>query len=257
MATQSNEQNVVGDKVAGQAAMLLVLTLLCGPASAQVKWPVVTIPQGVQSFPVGGEITVNGLPLRAQGVLSAKMPAQVAELFRESLGQPLAEDSQGNKLVLGQALGEFYATVQLEPASNGTRGVVAVTRPGAAVGAMPTLKESGQRTLSRFPAGSRIVSQTSSVDGPRRSDFLTLSNNLGVPFNVEHIKRMLDAEGYISEGSASPTGSGNAASLQSARDGTTLFFKRRDAEAVAVVYRDSKGDTAIVLNTVTDMARAK
>lgn len=238
-------------------AVLAALLLHGAAASAEMTWPTVAMPQGIASFAMGGELSVNGLPLRMRGVLSDRPPAQVAALFRASLGQPLVETAQGAKLVMGRALGEFYATVQLEPAGTGTRGVVAVTRLSAALGARAAIKESGQRVLSHFPAGSRLVTQMSSVDGTRRADFLTLSNNLDVEFNVGYIKHTLDADGYTLERATSPIALTNGAVPQNGRAGTTLFFKRRDAEAVAMIYRDTGGDTAIVLNTVTALEHAK
>lgn len=252
MARQSRTNTLVaGGKGVAQVRMALAVLLLhTGSAiPAEPAWPTVAMPQGVESFTMGGEVLINGLPLRMRGVLSAQTPLQVAALFRASLGQPLVENSRGATQVLGRAFGEFYATVQLEPAGTGTRGVVAVTRLSAAQ------RNSGQRSLTRVPAGSRLISQVSSVDGTRHADFLTLSNGLDVAYNIGYVKRALDAEGYTLERVMSPAGQGNSAS-QTAPTGTTMLFKRGGAEVVAVIYRDS-GGTSIALNTVTELEHTK
>jgi hypothetical protein len=96
----------------------------------------------------------------------------------------------------------------------------------------------------------------SSVDAQRRSDALTLSNSLGVELNVQHLRQMLEAEGYRLERAAA-TAPTTISRRQPQGPGATLFFARPGAQAVAVVYREASGNTAIVLNTVTELEPAK
>ncbi|PHV04088.1 hypothetical protein CSQ96_27645 [Janthinobacterium sp. BJB412] len=243
---------------AGQVRLALAVIMLFGSTAslAEAPWPVVAIPRGIEPFDMGGEMTVNGLPLRMQGLLSAKSPAQVAALLRASMGQPLVEDTQGTKLVLGRSMGEFYATVQLEPAGSGTRGLVAVTRLRTAIDEHAKIKDEGRRVLSRFPSGSRLVSRTNSINGNQRDEYLVLSNAHSPEFNVESVKRTLGAEGYSLERMSTPGHVENTAPIQPG-GGATLQFKRSDGEAVAVIYREAGGGTAIVLNTVTFLEHAK
>lgn len=249
MTTQSRKNIATFEWIAARQVrtMLAAVLLHSTTVSAEVTWPAVGVPQSIETFAMGGEMAVNGLPLRMRGLWSRLPPTEVAALFRASLGNPLAENAQGAKVVLGRAMGEFYATVQLEPAGSGTRGVVAVTRLSAAIKGRVATRQTEQRLITRFPAGSKLVSRITSEDGLRHSDALTLSNSLDVEFNVQHIKQMLDAEGYQFE-RAAPSASGK---------GVTLFFKQRGAQAVAVVYREPSGNTAIIVNTVTDRAEAK
>ncbi|MES2161628.1 MAG: hypothetical protein V4476_10770 [Pseudomonadota bacterium] len=249
MAMQSRKTDASdGRQAYCQIRAALAALLLHSAASAAMDWPTVAVPQGMVSFAMGGEVVVNGLPLRMRGVLSDRPPAQVAALFRASLGHPLVENTQGSRLVLGRPLGEFYATVQLEPAGAGTRGVVAVTRLGAMVAGRNAARESGQRILARFPPGTKLLSRMSSVDGLRRTDTLTLSNALGVELNVQHIRRTLSAQGYQP---------GNPVDAPHAKAGATLQFARPGAEAIASVYRAADGNTAIVLNTITELEHTK
>jgi hypothetical protein len=260
MATQKLLATEVNRRiVARQVRLALAVIMLFGGAAslADTSWPVVAIPRGIEPFDMGGDMTVNGLPLRMQGLLSAKSPAQVAALLRAGLGQPLVEDTQGTKLVLGRSMGEFYATVQLEPAGSGTRGLVAVTRLRTAISEHARIKDEGQKILSRFPSGSRLVSRTNSTNGNQRDEYLVLSNSHSPEFNVESVKRTLGAEGYALERMSAPGRVKNAASFQAGGGGTTLQFKRTNGNAEAVIYRGASGDTAIVLNTVTFLEHAK
>ncbi len=259
MATQRSTTTVDRPIAAGRARIALAAAMLLGSAAslADAPWPVVAIPKGIEPFDMGGEMNVNGLPLRMRGLLSTKSPTQVAALLRTSLGPPLVEHAQGNKLVLGRGMGEFYATVQLEPSGSGTRGLIAVTRLSAAIKEHTGLKEAGRHILSRFPAGSRLVSRTNSSDGKRRDEYLVLSNAHAPGLNIDNVKHLLAADGYSLERASAQGHTGNAAATRTGSGGTTLQFKRADGEAVAVVYRQAGGDTAVVLNTVTYLAPAK
>lgn len=234
----------------------LATALLCSAniqAEPGVAWPEPVIPQGVETFNTGGQIDVNGMPLRMRGLLSTLPPARVAALFRTSLGAPLTENTQGAKLVLGRLHGAFYVTVQLEQAGAGTRGVLAVSRLSTPIEQRAAIDETGRRIVSRFPVNSRLVSRTSSADGKQRDEFLVLTNAHGVELNVEHIKRMLGRDGYTLVRENAPTVADTTAGFETRHNGTTLLFKRTNGEASAVVFRGAGGNTAIAFNTVTTM----
>jgi hypothetical protein len=244
---------------AGQVRLALTVIMLFGSTVSQAgsSWPVLAIPKGIEQFDMGGEMVVNGLPLRMQGLLSTKSPSQVAALLRSSLGQPLVEDTQGAKLVLGRSMGEFYATVQIEPAGSGTRGLVAVTRLRTAISERAKIKDEDQKTLLRFPSGSRLVNRIHSTNGNQRDEYLVLTNTHSPEFNIESVTRTLGAEGYALERMSEPVRVENTALSQTVRSGTSLQFKRTNREAVVMIYREAGGDTAIVLNTVTFLEHAK
>lgn len=260
MATHRLLASVVDlPKAGGQIRLALAAIMLFGSTASQAEssWPMIAIPKSIERFDMGGEMAINGLPLRMQGLLSAKSPSQVAALFRSSLGQPLVENTQGTKLVLGRSMGEFYATVQLEPAGSGTRGLLAFTRLSAAISERASRQEADQHALSRFPSGTRLLSRTNSTNGKQRDEYLVLNNAHSPEFNVECVKRTLGAEGYALERTVEPGRVENTALIQAVRGGTTLQFKRTNSEAVAIIYREASGHTAIVLNTVTFLEHAK
>lgn len=230
----------------------LMAVLLCGAsASAAAPWPEMSVPDGIEAFNTGGQVDVNGVPVRMYGLLSSLTPVEVAALFRRSLPAPLTENTQGAKLVLGRPMGEFYVTVQLEPAGTGTRGIYAISRLSTPILQRAAGDEASQRILSRFPAGSRLVSRTSSTDGKQRNEFLVLSNGYGVDLNVQHLKHVLGHEGYQLVRENAADGLKLTTTPLARQGGTALLFKRAGAEASAVVLRNADGNTAVACNTIT------
>lgn len=232
------------------AVWLALLLSLCAQAHAQ-GWPSITIPGGVTTFDMGEQMTSNGLPTQVRGLLSKATPAQLASRFRASLGQPIAEDTLASKLILGKALGEYYVTVQIEPAGAGARGLIAVSKLSAALAQLPETHQAEANFKSKFLPGSKLLSRIDTIDGGKRASLLVFSNGHAPDLNIAHLKKVLRGDGFALE-RADTTAAPAAGPLH----GTTLFFKGRDEEAVAVVYRAMDG-TAIVLNTVRYPEHAK
>ncbi|MBJ7311280.1 hypothetical protein ACFOLJ_27820 [Rugamonas sp. CCM 8940] len=230
----------------------VLLLAASGLAHAQA-WPAIAIPKEVETFDAGGQMRANGLPLRLSGLLSASPPPQVAARFRDALGQPLVENTLASKLVLGKAIGEFYVTVQLEPVGAGTRGFIAISKLSAAFDRRSANPHSGNTAKSRFLAGSTLIRQVESVDGEKRARLLVLRNGHDTDLNIEHLKNSLGKDGFAleREETAPPSGPGRPGY------GKTLFFKRQDEEAIAVIYRERSGGTAIVFNTVGYLEHSK
>ena len=145
-------------------------------ALAQASWPTIALPKDVRAFDIGEQLTINGLPMRMQGFVSARNPVQLAEWFRQRMGKPLVENTLANKLILGRAQGEYYLTVQLEPAATGTRGIAAVSHLKAAYDGRAENRASTEHWLSRLPAGSKLLSQMSSEDAGKASTYLLVVN---------------------------------------------------------------------------------
>lgn len=237
-------------------ASVLLLTS-AGAVLAQATWPQVATPKGITTIDLGEQVTANGLPIRMRGFTSVATPAQVAELFRKSLGQPLVEDTVGANLVLGRSRGEHYVTVQLEAAGTGSRGLIAVTEMTAALNGQTTSHNADQQLLARLPAGFSIVNRTASADSRNRVEHVVLTNTHSIALNTESIKSMLGAEGFTFERETQSTGQSNARRGASSRNGITLFFRRSGDEAIAVISRDDSGTTGVVLNITGYLERAK
>lgn len=237
-------------------AGVLLLTS-AGAALAQHAWPQVATPKGVTTVDLGEQVTTNGLPIRMRGFTATATPAQVAELFRRSLGQPLVEDTVAAKLVLGRSHGEHYVTVQLEATGTGTHGLIAVTELTASLNGSTASHNADQKLLARLPAGFSIVSRTASADGKNHAEHVVLTNTHGIALNTESVKSMLGADGFTFERETQPTGQSGARRGAASRNARMLFFRSPGGEAVAVISRDDSGRTGVVLNTTSYMEHAK
>lgn len=232
---------------------LLVGALLLTPASSaisQTPWPQIAIPEGIKLSEQGGPISVNGMPLQMRGFTSTAAPARVAALFQQSLGQPLMDNTIGVKRILGRSHGAHYVTVQIEPGVTGTRGVIAVTELTAAMNNAAIARAADQRLLSRLAAGFHIVSRTATEDNRRSIEHVVLTNTHSVGLNAASVKNMLRIDGFVLERKTAPAGQSGVDHRPATREATTLFFKKAGSEAVAVISRDDKGMTAVVLNTI-------
>jgi hypothetical protein len=258
MARRTVVKNPLQVKSLGRPSRALLagaLLLTSGAALAQLPWPQVAIPKGVTAIDMGEQVSANGLPLRMRAFTSAATPAQVAELFRQSLGQPLVEDTVAAKRILGRSQGEHYVTVQLEAAGTGTRGLIAVTELTAALNGRAASRNADQRLLARLPAGFNIVSRTASTDGKNRAEHVVLTNAHSIALNAEYVKSMLGVDGFTFERETVSTGQSHRGAAS--RDGRTLFFSSPGGETVAVISRDNTGKSAVVLNTVSHSEHAK
>jgi len=237
---------------------ITVMVLMSGNmAFAQANWPTIALPKEVQSFGIGEQVTVNGLPMRMRGFFSALKPRELAEKFRQSMGKPLVENTLANKLILGRNQGEYYLTVQLEPAGLGTRGVASVTNLKVAYENRAAIQENTEHWLSRLPAGSQLLSQMSSEDAGKLSTHLLVINTQSETLNYERLKNLMQSDGFVLEQEVKPNDKLSAKLPDGRANGKTMLFKGKGKEAVATIYRDNNGKTAIVLNTITEMERFK
>lgn len=241
----------------GAAVMGLMLVAPGGNALAQAAWPSIALPGDARPFDIGEQVTVNGLAMRMQGFVSARKPAQLAEWFRQRLGQPLVENMLAKQLILGRTQGEYYLTVQLESAGAGTRGVAAVTHLKAAYDNRAENQVNAERWLSRLPAGSRLMSRMTSEDAGKVSTYLLVTNTQNENLNRDRLKNLMRDDGYVLEQEAVLEDKGSARQAAWHANGRTLFFKGSGKEAMATIYRDSNGNTAMTLNTITQVERFK
>ncbi len=240
-------------------AMIFVLSVMLSGRQvlAQASWPTIALPKEVQSFGIGEQLTVNGLPMRMRGFVSALNPEQLATLFRQSMGKPLVENTLANKLILGRNQGEYYLTVQLEPVGSGSRGIASVTNLKSAFENRATVQENTEHWLSRLPAGSQLLSQMTSVDAGKLSMHLLVINTQSEALNYERLKNLMRSDGLELENEVRAIGKPAMAKLDGIANGKTLLFKGTGKEAVATISRNGNGQTAIVLNITTQMEHFK
>jgi hypothetical protein len=232
--------------------------LLFTPMAHSQDWPRVPLPREVQVFDIGQQVTLNALPMRLQGFVSQAAPDKVVELFRHSLGKPLVETTLETRRILGRVEGEFYLSVQIEPAGQGSRGTTAVTHLKAGYESQEQTRLQREHLLSRLPTGSQVLSLMASKDGAQLSRHMVFSNGHSESLNRDRLKRMLQEDGLAfelegnaidSSASAAPSGSGGV--------GQALFFKGREKEALATIHRNNDGLTTVVVNVVTHTERLR
>lgn len=231
--------------LARRAAGALLLCLAAPLAGATASWPQVEVPPNASVYSVDSVTTVDGLPLKMQGFTSIMTVAELSAWYRQKLGRDVVENRHGNKLILGQGSGDYFISVQLEPAGNQTRAIVAVSNLTAGMKQRPATEAANARLLGRLPAGTRVVSRLAAIDGPRNATHIVLANGHGEQVNRDSVVRMLQADGLKLEHVA-PAAAASAT-------GATLYFKGKGAEAIAVLTRGPDGQMTIVLNTTTFM----
>lgn len=235
---------------------LMCLLVVAHTAYAQ-DWPRVPLPTGIQTFDIGQQVNVNSLPMRLEGFVSVVKPDQLIDLFRQSLGKPIVESTLGAKRILGRLQGEYYVSVQIEPAGSGSRGVTAVTHLKASYDSQEQTKIDRERWLARLPSGSRLLSQMISQDGSKTSRHVVFSNAQREDLNRDQLKNILLEDGLTFEREGSPGSDASAKLSEGLKNSKTLFFKGPGKEALATIYRDSDGQTTVVLNVVTQIERFK
>ena len=233
-------------------ACVIGLASLCGftDVAALQKWPVVAFPKFVKPFAIGEKLMVNGLPMRLQSFMSDATPLEVEEGFRQSLGRPLVENTVGNKRLLGRAHGGYYLTVQIEPFSYGSKGIVAVTDLKGMRDEREKWRDTNSRWLNRLPAGSMIASQMNSEEAGKSGSHLVVINDHSESLNRDAIKSLMRDDGFQFEREFTLNSKASSSMPHSLHSGVTLIFKGSGKEGMAVIARSSQGRTALVLNTV-------
>ena len=239
----------------------IALALAAGCANAETAWPDVALPKEASRFAIAEQMTVNGLPMRMQGFVSKSRLPQVAQWFRDSLGQPLVENAVASKLILGRAQGDYYMLIQLESivgaSDAGTRGLVAISQLKTAYDNRSATRAATERLLSRLPSGSRLVSQMASTDGDKQASYVVISNSYNADLNRDRLTGMLRDDGFTLEREAQAASDAGHQLPGSAGNGKSLFFKGPGKEAMAVIVCDEAGRTTVVLNTITVIERFK
>lgn len=242
---------------AGVTVIGLMLMVLANTVLAQTAWPTIALPSEASTFDIGKQVNVNGLPMRMHGFVSALKPAQLAAWFRQHMGKPLVENRVADKLILGRVQDEYYLTVQLEPAGTGSRGVATVTHLKTAYDNRAENRANTEHWLARLPAGSKLMSKMTSEDAGKVSTYLLVTNTQSEDLNRDRLKSLMHDDGFKLEQEAVPDEKAAASLPAGQGTGKTLYFKGQGKEAIATIYRDSNGNTAIVLNTITQMERFK
>lgn len=219
-----------------------------GAAYAQERWPTVPLPPESIAFPVDDVVITNGVPMKLSAFSSPATPEKLRAWYHKQMQAPLVENRFGQKIVLGQARGEHYVTIQLEQVPSGTRGIISVSNLKTAYEQQAQTQAARREWIQKLPPGSRILAETSSENASQRSQQIIFANRQGVAANRDSLKAALRDEGLVYE---RETGIEDASRQHAGglpEEARTLYFKGRTGEAMATIT-DDRGETVIVLNT--------
>lgn len=221
------------------AAILLAAlpAAIAQPAAWHIGWQ---LPPEAEGFDIADDIEAAGIPMRLQGFVSALPPRQLSDRFAQGLGEPLVETPLpgGRGIVLGRMQEAGYLTVQIAPSGSGSRGIVALAtlRSAARVASPGDDAQRTERWLRRFPAGTRLLSDSSARDGGRRWRHLVLSNADDGAFNRDALLQAMREDDL------------QLRHAVQARAGQALLFAAPGRETIASILPAAAGGSAIVLD---------
>jgi hypothetical protein len=258
MCTISTRQDRYLDYVRRVIAVVFAWLLTYANVWAQTipAWPDLKLPRSLQLFSVGQHVVMNGLPMRMHGFVSTQSPADLTRSIEESLGKPVVVNKLGQQTVLGRAQGPHYITVQIEPASNGSRGVVSITNLQSAFSNKDVTMQERQRWIQQLPSGTIVSSHLKSLDDLKHSQQLIYNNALDENYNRDRLKTVLQTEGLVFERETLVDKQAYKG-VNSALQGRVLFFKGSGKEAMATIHRQSDGQTVTVLNIINTIEKYK
>lgn len=219
------------------------------PARALERWPTIPLPEESTAFPIDDVVVANGLPMKLSAFSSRTSPEKVRDWYYRRLEAPLVENRLGKKIILGQARGEYYVTVQLEPTVSGSRGIISVSNLKAAYEQQAQTQALHREWLQKLPSGSRILGETSSENPRQRSRQLVFVNRQGIAANRDALQSALRDEGLAFERETSIEDAPRRYGDRLPEEARTLYFKGSSGEAMATISSD-RGETVIVLNTI-------
>jgi hypothetical protein len=226
-------------------SVVIVAASMASPAtlaSTADPW----VPPGGQAFGVGDRLEVNGVPMQLRGFVSPQSVDAVVHALRSRWPRPFTEDRVGARRIFGRMVGDQWVTVQLEPTPDGgTRGLSSVVSMREALKA--GREGSGPDEVRWLPVGSALVQHQQSHDAGRRGSLIVARNHLAAAANAEHLINRLAADGLVLERRVKPPP--GAVAGNQVLHGEVLTFGAPDRQAMAVISRDARGDTTLVLTS--------
>lgn len=234
---------------------VVAIGLLCSSvalAMPQRDWPNLPTPAHLESFEVGNQNKLNGIPVRIQGFVSDRSISELNQWYRQKMGGQWVENKLGKKTVLGQRQGDFFVTVELEAMLGGLFG--STTKVVTAI--MDLQRPTTQPTrgldafgdwAKRMPVNSQLLSHLTDSSDTHESLHLVAVNGHSLALNAHHFRRQFGQLGYQQDTLAVP-----AVAQRTRRDTEPapqekLSFTAPNTEAVVVLGKDDTGRSTVVL----------
>lgn len=238
-------------------AAAMAFAFIARSALAEPGWPRPSLPENVTVYPVEDVVVTNGLPMKLTAFSSRQPRALLLEWFRQNLGKAVVENRLGDKIILGQARGDHYLTIQLESTGAGTRGLAAVTDLKTAYDQQDQTRATRDRWLQSLPPGSQILSATTSSDRGQRAEHLIYLNKQSASTNRDVLRDFLEQRGLSFERETRAAERPAASAKDLSADARTLYFRGQAGEAMATITRDAQEMTVVVLNTISGTGNSK
>ncbi len=239
------------------AFCVFLAAAVAASAHASGDWPTIPLPKESTAYPVDDTLVTNGVPMQITAFTSPLAQEKLLAWFRKTLDGHRVENRLGGKIVIGQARGEHYLTVQIEPTRDGSRGVAAVSHLKAAYDQRERTQAERDRWLRQLPPGSRLISETASTNRWRHSEQRVYANNHGASANRDALRDILGRDGLILERESRVDDAPTRAAATLPADARTLYFKGAQGEAIATISHDDNRRTVVVLNTITEKGKAR
>jgi hypothetical protein len=242
---------------------LLVQCLFMVAASAQ-KSPVLPWPKEFSKIIVAQEMRVQGMPMQVFAYVTRLSVDRVIAVMKENYGNDLVLSPMPGKMVLGKKWqNTHYLTITVEAgrASGKVSGYVSLSDMGYDEKKQATLNAYVKDWLKRLPAGSKVLSQYSSIDGVHESFYMTISNAASMGENKVAIIDALKHAGYVSENddefdeksmnALSRRYSGGVLYFKPSKRFSDIFSENKRKSAMATISQANSGGTSVVLNIIT------
>lgn len=213
-----------------KARLTLLLMLLPVVATAG-HWPTVEHPRDARIENIGEQVRLNGIPMRMTRTLAAAPVDEVVAHYRKVLGPRVAHSQVEGTQVLAHERGDFFITVTINPLEDGLSEAL------LSIADMPAAREAADRPLGfTLPAGSELLSDMESIDGPVSSRQFVVMNTHGLHANLERFSASLADRGLRPDGPA----------LADSEEALVQRFEGQSGEAKLVLVRRD-GATHVVL----------
>jgi hypothetical protein len=170
-------------------AMAAMFVGLPAPSFA-ASWPETPVPTQTQVLDVASRIVYNGLDMRAHVFDSSQGSADVLAFYRQLWGDRLVVNKVGENQVIGHREGDYFITVEVADAGDGSKGRIGVVDLASA----PSHLELG-RGFAR-PDGTKVFNDIAYPDDPTPARTIAMSNGLSASQNAQFFREHLAADGW-------------------------------------------------------------
>lgn len=224
-------------------ALLLTGLLLSSASFASFfkKWPNIPDPPQSEVAWVAENMTQNGVPMKIKNFSSRLGKKSITDFYMSkwsgSSGKKPVMNEAGEWTIIGKLEGKYLLTVQAKKNKNGSEGFLAIsTLPAVA-------KADSFRTDTKFPRmpGTKLMSDTRSIDDGRVGKTLILKNNHSVKSNATFYTNRLKSKGWALDPMAAEADRNTV--------NTSYLYFRKNSESCTIAINKLKqeiGSTIVV-----------